>query len=212
MTNYEKYKDQINKVWADGNSFAVKKNKNSEIEILPEDNANCNDCLFRNEECFGSKRKWLVSEYKEPGNVVDWTKVPVDTPILVRDSPDKFWNRGYFAKYENGKVYAFSNGGTSWSCGFYFCEDWKFARLANEDELVGNEVKVENKELSKDELFDRLEKLVKKEGSGALIYDLAYKSTMKKIDRFLTNPNLDNDTKVKVRQAMMQVLSLVDNK
>ena len=46
---------------------------------------------------------------------IDWTKVPVDTKILVRNSECSEWNRRYFAKYENGKVYAWDNGRTSWS-------------------------------------------------------------------------------------------------
>ena len=27
------------------------------------------------------------------------------------------WNRAYFAKYEDGKIFAFPNGRTSWSSG-----------------------------------------------------------------------------------------------
>lgn len=73
-----------------------------------------------------NKPNWLdIGEYL---GVIDWGKVPVDTPVLV--SKDKIkWEKRYFAKYECGKVFAFRNGTTSWSnklCPF----GWNYAMLA----------------------------------------------------------------------------------
>ena len=48
---------------------------------------------------------------------IDWNKVEVDTKVLVRDRPYNEWLKRHFAKYENGKVYVFNDGRTSWSCG-----------------------------------------------------------------------------------------------
>lgn len=48
-------------------------------------------------------------------DTVDWSKVPVDTPILVKDNYEDCWRKRYFAKYENGVVFAFSCGSTKWS-------------------------------------------------------------------------------------------------
>lgn len=48
-------------------------------------------------------------------DVVDWSKVPVDTPILAKDNYEDCWHKRYFAKYENGVVFAFSCGSTQWS-------------------------------------------------------------------------------------------------
>ena len=48
---------------------------------------------------------------------IDWDEVEVDTKVLVRDRSDVEWLKRYFAKYENGKVYVFNDGRTSWSCG-----------------------------------------------------------------------------------------------
>lgn len=45
---------------------------------------------------------------------IDWTKVPVDTKIRFTLDGKAYVNR-YFAKYENDQIYAFRNGGTSWS-------------------------------------------------------------------------------------------------
>ena len=45
----------------------------------------------------------------------DWNKVEVDTKVLVRYKPYDEWEKRYFAKYEDGKVYVFNDGRTSWS-------------------------------------------------------------------------------------------------
>ena len=68
---------------------------------------------------------------KEPK--VDWSKVEVDTPILVRDFEGSDWFRRHFAKYENGTVYAWDGGDTSWSGGDVMT-DWKYAKLAESEE------------------------------------------------------------------------------
>lgn len=47
--------------------------------------------------------------------IVDWSKVPVDTPILVRDLKGQDWGKRYFAFFKDEKVYAWVNGATSWS-------------------------------------------------------------------------------------------------
>ena len=47
--------------------------------------------------------------------IVDWSKVPVDTPILVRDLKGQDWSKRYFAFFKDEKVYAWVNGATSWS-------------------------------------------------------------------------------------------------
>ena len=64
---------------------------------------------------------------------VDWSKVAVDTPILVSNN-GKYWYKRYFAKYENGKVCAFSQGTTSWSNnnGTPLC-GWEYAKLAESE-------------------------------------------------------------------------------
>ena len=47
---------------------------------------------------------------------IDWNKVEVDTKVLVRDRPYNEWLKRHFAKYEDGKVYVFDDGRTSWNC------------------------------------------------------------------------------------------------
>ena len=46
---------------------------------------------------------------------IDWNKVEVDAKVLVRYKPHNEWLKRHFAKYEDGKVYVFNDGRTSWS-------------------------------------------------------------------------------------------------
>lgn len=62
---------------------------------------------------------------------MDWSKVEVDTKILVSDDGD-VWCKRYFAKYENDKVCAFVGGATSFSKGGCYIS-WKYAKLYKED-------------------------------------------------------------------------------
>lgn len=45
--------------------------------------------------------------------IVEWEKVLVDTPILIKATCEIL--KRYFAKYENGYVYFYSDGRTSWN-------------------------------------------------------------------------------------------------
>lgn len=99
--------------------------------------AMCDECdLNYGEWCEKNIAKWCNSEYIEPA--IDWSKVPVDTPILIRDSGDGTWYKRHFAKYEDGKVYAFCDGQTSWSGNSPVC--WEQAKLATDDELNANSI------------------------------------------------------------------------
>lgn len=46
--------------------------------------------------------------------VIDWSKIPVDTPIKVQRGNGVVVNR-HFATYDNGNVYYYQDGRTSWS-------------------------------------------------------------------------------------------------
>lgn len=132
MLNKEKYANKIIELAANAEVFVL---KNGEPALCRE--TKCEDCDFNKlNSCKGSTynfREWLNSEYVEPP--VDWSKVAVDTPILVRDSEEKTWRKRYFAKYENETVYAWDGGKTSWSVGSKLrIFDWKFAKLAESEE------------------------------------------------------------------------------
>ena len=76
---------------------------------------------------------WLMEEYEEPKEPeTDWSKVEVDTPILVRQGEKGQWLERHFAKYENGDVYAWVDGQTSWTGADKI--KWKYAKLAEGEE------------------------------------------------------------------------------
>lgn len=79
--------------------------------------------------CFEEKDQLIdIGEYL---GLVDWSKVEVDTPIFVRNSIEEVWKCRYFAMYENGEVYAWQLGRTSWSNVIKNSPiAWKYAKLA----------------------------------------------------------------------------------
>jgi hypothetical protein len=96
----------------------------------------CDECLLnnKNEFCSNEALNWLFSEYEEPE--VDWSKVEVDTPILVTDDVRSKWFKRYFAKFEDRKVYTWQDGATSWTAdGEYNVNYWKYAKLAGSEVL-----------------------------------------------------------------------------
>ena len=88
----------------------------------------CEECLFEPHDCGEKMAKWLKQEHVE--QVVDWSKVKVDTPILVKSREEDDEYRRYFAKFENGKVYAWQYGATSWTAiSEYAVQSWNYAKL-----------------------------------------------------------------------------------
>lgn len=71
-----------------------------------------------------------ILDIAEELGIVDWSKVAVDTPVLV-SLDDKLWLCRYFANFKNGIVYTWSSGATSWSVPRREHKDaWSFAKLA----------------------------------------------------------------------------------
>ena len=132
MTNREKYAEQILDIATSGSCIAVDKKGNMyKCEKLV-----CRDCIFsRNENsersCAENTKEWSEQEYVEPP--VDWSKVPVDTKILVRDSENEMWKRRHFAKFEDGKIFAWASGETSFSVyNSDFTKEWNQGKLAED--------------------------------------------------------------------------------
>ena len=120
MKNYEKYADEIREY--KGDSFCIDFVKPN---ILKSDHCE-SDCT----KCRMLQAMWLLEDYEEPET--DWSKVEVDTPILVRDGEDEEWNKQHFAECDGKVVCAWRGGKTSWT------EDcvmgWKYAKLAESEE------------------------------------------------------------------------------
>lgn len=61
----------------------------------------------------GKDFNWQKDWLKDIRQEVDWSKVPVDAKVRIKNCGSD--NRRHFAKYENGKVYCWSDGKTWWS-------------------------------------------------------------------------------------------------
>lgn len=132
MTNREKYAEQILDIAVTSSCIAVDKkgklHKCNELE--------CRDCIFsrnKNSErsCAENTKEWSEQEYVEPP--VDWSKVPVDTKVFVRDCDSVYWNHRYFAKFEDGKIFTWANGTTSFTAkGFDDVTWWNQGKLAED--------------------------------------------------------------------------------
>lgn len=112
MNNYENQKERIDAILNNNSNIAVDRETNKATEC---NNLACSKCLFSNTNyaCCRSVIKWLLAEYKEPE--IDWSKIPVDTPVLV-SSNKKNWHNRYFAGVDDeGRLFIFPNGRTSWS-------------------------------------------------------------------------------------------------
>lgn len=130
MLNREKFAKEILDIACNGDGFGLCDGK-----LVACGNIVCTKCEFNSVSysCNERTREWANSEYVEPP--VDWSKVPVDAKILVRNREDATWERRHFAKYENGKIYAWSDGLTSWSDVYSknVCT-WRYAKLAESEE------------------------------------------------------------------------------
>ena len=127
MKNYEKYADKI-KTYTNGSSYC------EEIiipNVLKPLGKSCVDTSC--DVCNALTILWLMEEYEEPKEPeTDWSKVEVDTPILVAHFELGEWSKRYFAKYEDGKVYAW-NGGRTGQTESYMTP-WNYAKLSEDEE------------------------------------------------------------------------------
>lgn len=129
MLNIEYYKDELKEI-------IIRNIGINAITGKPKmcDELFCLDCVFKDQDACSPKKveQWLQSEHVEQ---VDWSKVKVDTPILVKRSKEAEWERRYFAKFVDGKIYAWGDGTTSWSANDE-CDvtSWNCAKLAESEE------------------------------------------------------------------------------
>ena len=122
MKNYEKYKDLV--------IDCVKKDVSC---ALAEKAYGYHKCANRKcSECAEFVAKWLYEDYTPK---IDWSKVPVDTPVICTDHRGKKLNR-YFSGYEDGSISVFSYGATSWSAsGDASIRDAEQVELARQEDI-----------------------------------------------------------------------------
>ncbi|HAU85346.1 MAG TPA: hypothetical protein DCW90_07550 [Lachnospiraceae bacterium] len=121
MKNREKYAEEIRNY--NGDDFC----KDFIKPIILKKNC-CNG--VRCPYCKILQTLWLDEEYKEPE--VDWSKVPVDTLIRVKENEIDEWVLRYFAKYRDGRIYAWDYGCTSKTTDCVAI--WRYAEIVNEEQ------------------------------------------------------------------------------
>ena len=127
MKNYEKYADKIKKYKDSKDEYFC--NEFIIPHILKKDSCAGIGC----EHCHALQMIWLLEEYEEPEEPkIDWSKVPVDTPVLVRGYEDEEWKKMHFAECILNTVYVWEGGKTSWTTDNTY--PWEYAKLVEDEE------------------------------------------------------------------------------
>lgn len=131
MTNREKYKEEILDLLRTNNCAKLETFYNTYVatqySISDYDRISWFEIIF-------AITLWLGEEYEEPK--VDWSKVKMDTPVLVKNHEGHMWFPRHFAKcdnYGNNEVFTWKAGKTSWSTLDGMVDKWKYAKLATEN-------------------------------------------------------------------------------
>lgn len=113
-TNLDHFRDELIEIWSGGSQFAVDKRTSMPVGCF--DIACCN-CLFKDSNCQPLRNIWLKDEYEETIIEIDWSRVPVDTKIILNDDKEYLNERRYFASYDSYRnmIEFFLVGTTSWS-------------------------------------------------------------------------------------------------
>ena len=139
MKNREKYKNElVDAIKKDGNicEFMIKHGVSQMFGKDTESFCGEMECP----SCTTALQIWLDEEYEEPPKPeVDWSKVPVDTLVRVRNSKDDKWLLRYFHLYcedavalkYNRKYKTFDRGATSKTC-VYPYESWRYCELVED--------------------------------------------------------------------------------
>lgn len=140
MKNKEKQKNELIKVIKEYGDLCEFMKKHEVYRMIGKDlESLCEiDCVA----CGTALQIWLDEEYMEPPKPeVDWSKVPVDTLVMVRDSEDEEWVLRYFKgideEAQKSRFMAWGNGTTSKTAyGNY--THWTFCELVEDEDDGSN--------------------------------------------------------------------------
>lgn len=120
MKNREKFRDEIAEAIKDADAANEKLCRFLKDNVIPRfipemEEGTCG-CLYCH-TCTKMFTFWLDEEYIEPQKpAVDWSKVPVDTLVRVRDDEDDEWVPRYFVGIDEnhkGRYVVWAGGATS---------------------------------------------------------------------------------------------------
>ena len=141
MKNREKYKNELmDVIKKDGNicEFMIKHDVSQMFGKDMESFCRETEC----QSCTTALQIWLDEEYEEPLKPeVDWSKVPVDTLVQVRDDENDEWLPRYFkglsrtpSAYPPGYYYdVWALGATSVTAE-WDTESWKYCELVEDED------------------------------------------------------------------------------
>lgn len=118
MKNQKYFEKEILKIAITGQAVAVHKDKLEPMVCAKE---HCKDCLNcgTNGRCKDKGKTvildWMNEEYIDPAERIDWSKIAIDTPILVRNDECSIWERGYFAGIGKDGIFVYPNGTTNFT-------------------------------------------------------------------------------------------------
>ena len=124
MLNFEKYYDRL----SENNRTSI---TCKAFYLMHPERDNCIGVGC--EACREAVKKWLLEEYKPQ---IDWSKVPVDTPVIVSNGGGFFKNR-HFAGFnaKNDRCFAtFAEGRTSFTANGAL-EHWLKCELARPEDI-----------------------------------------------------------------------------
>lgn len=132
-TNYEHYKEQLLAYTITIGECDFIQEKILKRSCTTEGEPTC-------EQCRKEILRWLKQPYEEPAIEIDWTKVPIDTPVYVSDNnemPDaSSFCRHFKCVNEYGKFVCFDVGRTSFSNGINgTTTTYKYCALARPEDV-----------------------------------------------------------------------------
>lgn len=136
MRNREKYGDKIIKIVLSRETCDFMKNVVIPLYI---DGRESSENFCRTSSCESCSKLfafWLEEEYVEPQKV-DWSKVPVDTLVMVKDFERDEWVLRYFKgideNCEESKYMTWIAGSTS-KTAYGFTEYWNYCELVEDED------------------------------------------------------------------------------
>lgn len=142
MKNREKYREEIVKAMKEDNEngkLCCFLKDNVIPRFISEEDMNLGTCEGMN--CYTCSKMfafWLEEEYMEPPKPeVDWSKVPVDTLVRVRDREEQEWTLMYFKGIEEeGYINRFQtwvDGATS-KTSYGVFKNWIYCELVEDED------------------------------------------------------------------------------
>lgn len=136
MTHYESVDpNKVKEIFA--RSFAVDKRTG---EIRTCNGLDCVNCLFYSADsydpCRARRMKWLDQPVLDSEKDIDWSKVPVDTPVIVWNTGEEY--RRYFCeiKRAGSRIFrTFAIGKTSWTAEEVDRADWEHCKLCRQEDI-----------------------------------------------------------------------------